>query len=134
MSKKKQKVILDIKKTQNIDPYSFGRDIYKFKYHMQAYDYLRLASLKYSTAPKDFVHLCIESNAPYECAYHKMAPDVIRNGEDMFNAILENIKLAYETRSFKISYPKLNLMSFEEYYPVAERYTDEFVSEQLHKR
>lgn len=124
--------ILDVKKCQDISPQAFTRDVFKFKYHVQAFDYLRLAGLKYSIAPKDFVNLAIESNAPYECAYYKMSEDTLKNGEAIFRCLIENIVSAYESKEFKISYPKLKLLSFEDHYPYAEKWVDEFLSEQLH--
>lgn len=57
----------DLKTTRNASPRSFARDCYKYGYHIQAALYTDLLNAATGQDRSQFLHVVVESYAPYEC-------------------------------------------------------------------
>jgi exodeoxyribonuclease VIII len=88
--------IVDIKSTQNANPESFQRDVFKYGYHIQAAMYWDgLLTLGYS--PDSFVFSAWEKRPPYATALYFMTDEVLEAGRNEYKKLLKVYAKCLET-------------------------------------
>lgn len=67
----KNGIIIDLKSTRSAKPEDFMRDAYNYGYHRQAAFYCKGYENCYNKAPKGFVFITVEKEAPYSVAIYE---------------------------------------------------------------
>lgn len=89
------KLIVDVKTTEDASESGFKRSAMKYGYHRQAAFYLDV--LEAYGEPKDgFVFMVVEKNPPYATAFYYAADDMIEAGRREYMAALETMKQCFK--------------------------------------
>lgn len=70
-------IVLDVKTTTDASPKAFARDLYNFKYHLQAAWYCRL------TGAKEFFFIAVEKEPPYAFAIYRLDEEGLELGRKL---------------------------------------------------
>jgi hypothetical protein len=81
-------VIVDVKTTRCVEPWSFSKDVAKFGYHLQCAFYADGFEAATGVAP-EFRVVAVESDAPYDVVVYRVPPDVLDIGRDEYRRLLE---------------------------------------------
>jgi hypothetical protein len=77
-----EKVVIDLKTTQEASPESFSRDCFNFKYFLQAAFYMEL------TGAKRFILVAVEKEAPYAHKVYELDEPAIAEGKRLMEAAM----------------------------------------------
>ena len=81
--------IVDLKTTRDASPSGFARQIANYKYAGQACYYRRGLSTLMGEAPRDFVIIAVEVEAPYCVGVYRLNEDAIDSGERMVDMCID---------------------------------------------
>lgn len=82
-------ILVDLKTTTNASSKSFSKDVYNFKYHLQAAFYLdgvtKVTGLQY----EKFYVVAVEKTAPFACAVYELDFGTLEAGRALYREALE---------------------------------------------
>lgn len=90
------KVLTDLKTTRAVNPFDFGRSVYKFGYHIQA-EWYRTAWQRYTGELWPFTLVCVQTAPSYGCETYDLSPDWYELAQRQIREGLLGLKRAYET-------------------------------------
>ena len=93
------KIIIDLKSTDDCSPDGFARSSASYFYHLQAAFYSDVVQ-HIDDKPRQFVIIAQEKTAPYVAQIYVIPDYVIAQGRHEYEAALEKLKNAYETGEF----------------------------------
>ncbi len=73
-------VVIDIKTTQSVRPYDFQKSIYDYRYHWQAYWYLKTLKLAGKKASQ-FIFIAVEKKEPFMVRLFRISDSAISRAE-----------------------------------------------------
>lgn len=85
-------MVLDLKTTDDVSEYGFGKTIAYRRYHVQAAWYLDiLRGLYGSDAPRIFAFIAVQKTRPYDVAVHYLTAEQINLGRMLYQQDLERL-------------------------------------------
>ena len=85
-------VVIDIKTTQSTKPYDFQKSIYEYRYHYQAYWYLKTLELAGKKA-NQFIFIAVEKKEPFMVRLFRISEDAINRAKvEVENLIQDYVK------------------------------------------
>jgi exodeoxyribonuclease VIII len=99
--------IADVKTCQDASPQAFRRDIYKFKYHLQAAFYMDMLEID------TFKFICVEVNHPYTVVVHTLDQDFIELGRDEWKKAFKDWKHYLETNEITLYQPETSFSTID---------------------
>ena len=87
-----QEILLDLKSTQSIDTYRFGRDVAKYMYYAQLGHYHNGVIHALGWKPKRTLIVAVEKDAPHDVGVFEVKPDDIMIGKDEVRALMERLQ------------------------------------------
>jgi hypothetical protein len=88
-------VVIDIKTTQSTKPYDFQKAIYEYRYHYQAYWYLKTLELAGKKA-KQFIFIAVEKKEPFMVRLFRISKNAIERAkvevEELIQKYVEFLK------------------------------------------
>lgn len=79
------RIILDLKTTDDVSDWGFGKTISQRRYHVQAAWYLDILKMLYGNdAPDIFAFIAVQKTRPYDCAVHVISPQQIELGRQYY--------------------------------------------------
>lgn len=100
-----QRIIVDLKTTQDASPEAFAKSIANFGYTLQAAHYFSGAEHVLDETPQAFVIIAVESEPPHAVACYQMPSNGILAGAHQMDIALERYARALETGTF-CGYPE----------------------------
>ncbi|SFP23922.1 PD-(D/E)XK nuclease-like domain-containing protein [Hydrogenimonas thermophila] len=97
-------IVIDIKTTKSVDPYSFEKAIYDYRYHRQAAWYLD--TLKLAGYPAEtFIIVAVEKQSPYLVRIYQLEQEAIEAGRENYLYHLERLKKFLDTGVGQVAEP-----------------------------
>lgn len=90
-------VCIDLKTTQDASASAFSKAAFNLGYHIQAAFYLKVLELAAGVAPKGFVFLVVEKEAPYGIQVFKCSEDMLSFGLVKVNELLAEVARCLDT-------------------------------------
>jgi len=85
-------VVIDIKTTQSTKPYDFQKSIYEYRYHWQAYWYMKVLELA-GKKVNQFIFISVEKKEPFMVRLFRMSENAINRAEmEVENLISEYVE------------------------------------------
>lgn len=97
-------ILVDVKSTQDASPKEFRRSIFKYNYLTQTAHYLNGVGYTFSKVLSEFVHLVVETEAPFGVALYTLDDASIASGADEVMRLLEIYSQCKKTDQWA-SYP-----------------------------
>lgn len=89
---KDEKIIVDLKTTEDARPEEFARSIHKFRYHVQSGFYLMGCE-----EIEQFIFIAVEKKPPYEVVCYNASPMMIAAGQRVARTNLDTLKTCRES-------------------------------------
>jgi exodeoxyribonuclease VIII len=80
--------LVDLKTTKDASPSGFDREVYTYKYHMQAALYLDICNAELPEEIDTFVFVAIDKTAPYGVGLYQLPPEFIEEGRRLYKRAL----------------------------------------------
>jgi hypothetical protein len=93
--------VIDIKTTQSTKPFDFQKAIYEYRYHYQAYWYLKTLQLLGKKA-KQFIFIAIEKKEPFMVRLFRISEDAIKRAESEVEDLIKGYVEFLETGKTKV--------------------------------
>ena len=94
-------VVIDIKTTQSTKPYDFQKSIYEYRYHYQAYWYLKTLELAGKKA-NQFIFVAVEKKEPFMVRLFRVSKEAINRAEMEVENLIQNYVKFLETGKAEI--------------------------------
>ncbi len=94
-------VVIDIKTTQSTKPYDFQKAIFDYRYHYQAYWYLKTLKLLGKRA-NQFIFIAVEKKEPFMVRLFRISEDAINRAEMEVENLIQNYVKFLETGKAEI--------------------------------
>lgn len=86
------RVVIDLKSTDDVSEYGFGKTIAKYRYHVQAAWYLDILKMLYGDdAPDTFAFIPAQKTRPFDVAVHVLTSDQIEIGRQCYLRELDRL-------------------------------------------
>ena len=85
-------VIVDLKTTRDASPEEFARSIAQYRYHVQAAFYSDGYRAAFGEAPRGFVFIAVETEAPYLVAVYVASEAMTQRGRIDYQADLDTFR------------------------------------------
>lgn len=103
------KVILDLKTTEDAGPWSFSADVNSYKYHLQAAFYMKL------TGAKRFIILAVEKKPPFAYRLYELDEAAVKEGQRLMDEAVALYSVCLKVNNWP-SYPSdLTSLSLPKY-------------------
>ena len=96
--------LVDLKLTAACGLDAWSRQVVNFAYHWQAAMYLDLYNAETGEERTRFLHLVVESEAPYDCGLVELSPDAIATGQVEYLQAMEDYAYCIRESSWPSAY------------------------------
>lgn len=87
--------VVDLKTTNNAEPYAFQRGALRYAYHAQLAMYLDAAHAL-GARPEEAYVIAVETNAPYAVTVHRLSPRLLDEGRKLVRSWMERLQACEE--------------------------------------
>ena len=97
-------ILVDLKTARTADPRRWSRTVYEYGYDVQRALYCLAYRQATGIAPRGFIHVAVENEAPFAISVNQLDPEFVRIGDDRLDRAVRRYVHAIETNQWP-SYP-----------------------------